>query len=95
VEIFPVMGEVPATGCPYAMTAQLLPLFVEISVETPDWEARLEMLILHREPIRYRHDELPALPEKFHQLLTRHRYARYSDWTTRTAHGIHHFLIPL
>lgn len=74
---------------------QLIPLFVEISVKTPDWEARLEMLILKREPIRYRDEELPDLPERFDELLTRHKYARYSDWTAATALGAHHFLIPL
>ena len=89
------MGEFPGTDCPQPMKARLLPLFVEISVDTPDWETRLEMLILEREPIRYRDTELPAIPEKFDELLTRQRYVRYSDWTADTDHGTHHFLIPL
>jgi hypothetical protein len=51
--------------------ANLFPLFVEISADTPDWEVQLERLILDREPIRYRESDLPELPERLEELLIR------------------------
>jgi hypothetical protein len=76
------------------MNTRLLPLFAEISSDVPDWEEKFEKLIQERGPIRYRHDKIPAVPERFEKLPVQQRDARYFEATFELGQG-EHFLIPL